>query len=64
LAISGFSFGSPETKNHLDAGLVERYKIYYMGEGGGFPQVWAMVGLVSLRSLVARPSTKGALILY
>jgi hypothetical protein len=24
-----------------------RHKIYYKGEGGGFPQVWAMVNLVS-----------------
>jgi len=39
LAISGFPFGSPKTKCHLDVGLMERYKIYYKGEGGGFPQV-------------------------
>jgi len=31
-----------------------------MGEGGGFPQVWAMVSLVSPKSPVACPSTKGA----
>ncbi len=30
-----------------------------MGEGGGFPQVRAMVSLVSPKSPVARPSTKG-----
>jgi hypothetical protein len=30
-----------------------------MGEGGGFPQVRAMVSLVSLGSFVACPSTKG-----
>jgi len=35
------------TKCHLDVGLVERHKVYYMGEGGGFPQVWAMVSIVS-----------------
>jgi hypothetical protein len=34
-------------KSHLDVGLVERHKIYYKGEGGGFPQVWAVVSLVS-----------------
>jgi hypothetical protein len=39
--------GSPETKCHLDVGLVERHKVYYKGEGGGFPQVQAMVNLVS-----------------
>jgi hypothetical protein len=32
-----------------------------MGEGGGLPRVWAMVSLVSLESLVACLSTKGAL---
>jgi hypothetical protein len=31
-----------------------------MGEGGGFPQVQAVVSLVSLGSPVACPSTKGA----
>jgi hypothetical protein len=40
--------GNPRTKCHLDVGLVERHKVYYMGEGGGFPQVQAMVSLVSL----------------
>jgi hypothetical protein len=29
--------GSPKTKCHLDVALVERHKIYYKGEGGGFP---------------------------
>jgi len=37
LAISGFPLGSFGTKSHLDMGLVERYKVYYKGEGGGFP---------------------------
>jgi len=36
LGISGFPFGSPRTKCHLDVGFVERHKIYYKGEGGGF----------------------------
>ncbi len=45
------SRGSPETKCHLDVGLVERHKLYYKGEGGAFPQVRAMVNLVSLSSL-------------
>jgi hypothetical protein len=31
-----------------------------MGEGGGFPRVWAMVSLLSLGSPVACPNTKGA----
>jgi len=32
----------------LSAGPVARHKVYYKGEGGGFPQVWAMVNLVNL----------------
>jgi len=40
-------------------GLAERHREYYMGEGGGFPQVWAVVSLVSPKSLVACPNTKG-----
>jgi hypothetical protein len=37
---------SPETKNHLDVAPVERCRIYYKGECGGFPQVRAVVNLV------------------
>jgi hypothetical protein len=40
---------------------VERHKVYYMGEGGGFPRVRAVVSQVSLKLPVACPSTKGAL---
>ncbi len=47
LAISRLPFGSPKTNCHLDAGLMERHKIYYKGEGDGFLQVRAMVNLVS-----------------
>ncbi len=39
---------------------MERHKVYYMGEGDGFPQVRAVVNLVSLELPVACPSTKGA----
>jgi len=60
LAISGLSLGSPGTKCHLDVGLVESHRVYYKGEGGGFPQVQAMVSLVSPSLPVARPSTKSA----
>jgi hypothetical protein len=60
LGISGLPFGSPRTKCHLDVGLVERHKIYYKGEGGGFPQVRVVVNLVSLNLPVPHPSTKSA----
>jgi hypothetical protein len=59
LRISGLPFGSPETKCHLDVGLVEKHRIYYKGEGGGFPQVQA-VSLGSPSLPVACPSTKSA----
>jgi hypothetical protein len=44
--ISGLPFGSPGKKNHLDVAFVESCRVYYKGEGGGFPQVRAMVSLV------------------
>jgi hypothetical protein len=47
LAIWRLPLGSPGTKCHLDVGLVERHKVYYKGEGGGFPQVRAVVNLVN-----------------
>ncbi len=46
LAILGFPLGSRETKSHSDVGPMDNHKIYYKGEGGGFPQVWAMVSFV------------------
>jgi len=51
LGISGLPFGNPEIKCHLDVGLVERYRRYYKGEGGGFPQVRVIMSLVSLSCL-------------
>jgi hypothetical protein len=58
--ILGLLLGSPEIKSHSDVGATERRKEYYMGEGGGFPRVRAVVSLVSSESPVACPSTKGA----
>ncbi len=58
LGISGLSFGSPGTKCHLGASPMARHRVYYKGEGGGFPQVQAMVSLVSLRLLMAYMCTK------
>jgi hypothetical protein len=40
-------FGSPGTKSHLHVALEERCSVYYKGEYGGFPQVRAVVSLVS-----------------
>ncbi len=58
--ISGLLLGSPEIKNHLNVGAAERRREYYMGEGGGFPRVQAVVSLLNPESPVACPSTKGA----
>jgi len=35
-------------KSHLDVAFVANHKLYYKGEGGGFPQVWVMVSLMCL----------------
>jgi len=62
------SYGAPKlwesqlwqfrTKQHLGVGFVDMHKIYYKGEGGGFPQVRAVMSFVSLCLLVARPCIK------
>jgi hypothetical protein len=60
LRILGLPFGNFGTKCHLDVAPVERRKIYYKGEGGGSPQVQAMVSLMSPNLLVVRFNTKNA----
>jgi hypothetical protein len=60
LVVLGLLLGSP-TKSHSSVGATERHIEYYMGEGGGFPRVRAMVSFVSLELPVACPSTKGVL---
>jgi len=52
LRILGLPLESLEKKWHLGASPVARHKIYYKGEGDGFPQVQAMVNLMSLCSPV------------
>jgi hypothetical protein len=47
LAISRLPFGSPRTKSHADATPAEWCRVYYMGEGGGFPRIRAVVSFVS-----------------
>jgi len=53
--------GSFGTKNHSDVGAAGRHREYYMGEGDGFPRVWAVVSLVSPELPMACLGTKGAL---
>jgi hypothetical protein len=40
------------------------HRVYYKGEGGGFPQVRVAVSLVSLSLPMARPNTKSALTMH
>jgi hypothetical protein len=40
--------GVPREKIHLDVGSMASHKVYYNGEGGGFPQVRAVVNLMCL----------------
>jgi hypothetical protein len=44
--ISGFPRESPGENGHLDATSTASCRVYYKGEGGGFPQVRAVVSLV------------------
>jgi len=55
--ILGLQLGSLGKKRHLDATPVESCREYYMGEGGGFPWVRAVVSLVckSARGLSQHP---------
>jgi hypothetical protein len=58
LGILGLPLGSAGTKCHLDSNPMAKHRVYYKGEGGGFPQVQAVVNLMSLNLHVARPTTK------
>jgi hypothetical protein len=55
--ISGLHFGSPKNLCHLNVASTASCREYYMGEGGGFPRVWAVVSLVgpSARGLSQHP---------
>jgi hypothetical protein len=55
--VSGLQLGSPGKKSHLDVVLETWRREYYMGEGGGFPWVRAVVCLVvqSARGLSQPP---------
>jgi len=53
LGISRLPLVSLGTKCHLDVGLLERHKIYYKGESGGFPQVQVVVNFMSPSLLMA-----------
>jgi hypothetical protein len=52
------------TKWHLDACPMTSHRVYYKGEGDGFPQVQAVVSFVSSSLFVARLSTKSVPTMY
>jgi hypothetical protein len=54
----------PGTNCHLDVAPVERHKVYYKGEGCGFPLVWVMVSLVNPKLPVVHLSTKSVQIMH
>jgi hypothetical protein len=58
LRILGLLIWESHKKWHLGATLVASHIEYYKGENGGFPQVRAMVSLVSLCIYVVHPCTK------
>jgi len=59
-AILGLPLRSPGKNSHLDVGSVENHRVYYKGEGGGFPpSPGCGESCVSVLP-VARPITKGA----
>jgi len=55
--VSGFQLGSFGKKSHLNVASAESCIVYYMGEGGGFPRVRAVVSLEceSARGLSQHP---------
>jgi hypothetical protein len=64
LKISGFPLGSFKTKWHSGVGSMAKHRKDYKGEGGGFPQVRALVSLMSPCLPMVRPCTKSVLILH
>jgi hypothetical protein len=60
IRILGLPLASLGTKFYLDVGPMANHKVYYKGEGCGFPQVWAMVSLMNLSLSVVCLSTKSA----
>ncbi len=58
LGISGLPFESPRTKWHMGIGPMIRHRVYNKGKSDGFPQVRAVMNLMSSSLLVTHPSAK------
>jgi hypothetical protein len=58
--LSGLHFGSPNKMCHSDVTSATSRREYYMGEGGGFPRVRAVVSLVCLSARGKSQHPKGS----
>jgi len=56
--ISGLHFVSPGNLCHSDVASTTSRREYYMGEGGGFPQVRAVVSLVCPKGVLNAKLTR------
>jgi hypothetical protein len=52
------SFGTPPWECHSNVASAESYREYYMGEGGGFLRVWAVVSQVNPSCLWLVPTPR------
>jgi hypothetical protein len=64
LGISRLPLRNPETKCHLCANPVARHRVYYKGEGGGFPQVQVVVNLMNPSLPTGGFSTKSVITMH
>jgi len=55
---------SCETKWYLGVGPMAKHIVYYKGEGGGFPQVRAVVNLMNPSLPMVRLNTKSVPVLH
>jgi hypothetical protein len=62
--ILGLSTWESQEKWHLGATLMARHRKYYKGEGGGFPQVRAVVSFVNLCMPMVHSHTKSVPIMH
>ncbi len=58
--VSGLLLGSPGKKCHSNVHAMGKHREYYIGEGGGFPSIRAVVNHVNLGSPVACLNTESA----
>ncbi len=64
MGIYELTLGSPGTKWHLGVGPMAKHRVYYKGEGGGFPQVGVVGSLMSSCLPMAHPNTKSIQIMH